>query len=74
MRDWVTNVRTTHYLLGCVLGAHPYPLMVRDFQRVIGREARAQILEAEEPPARRGDGLRRRRLQRHRHLLRLCAR
>jgi tryptophan synthase beta chain len=47
MRDWVTNVRTTHYLLGSVLGAHPYPLMVRDFQSVIGREARAQILKAE---------------------------
>jgi tryptophan synthase beta chain len=47
MRDWVTNVRTTHYLLGSVLGAHPYPAMVRDFHRVIGREARAQILEKE---------------------------
>jgi tryptophan synthase beta chain len=47
MRDWVTNVRTTHYLLGSVLGAHPYPEIVRDFQRVIGREARAQILAAE---------------------------
>jgi len=47
MRDWVTNVRTTHYLLGSVLGAHPYPLMVRDFQSVIGREARAQILKQE---------------------------
>ncbi len=47
MRDWVTNVRTTHYLLGSVLGAHPYPLMVRDFQSVIGREARAQILKTE---------------------------
>src|ERR1700726_2895498 len=47
MRDWVTNVRTTHYLLGSVLGAHPYPGMVRDFHRVIGVEARAQILEAE---------------------------
>ncbi len=47
MRDWVTNVRTTHYLLGSVLGAHPYPVMVRDFQAVIGREARAQVLEAE---------------------------
>ncbi len=44
MRDWVTNVRTTHYLLGSVLGAHPYPTMVRDFHRVIGREAREQIL------------------------------
>ena len=47
MRDWVTNVRTTHYLLGSVLGAHPYPTVVRDFQRVIGLEARAQILKAE---------------------------
>jgi len=47
MRDWVTNVRTTHYLLGSVLGAHPYPVMVRDFQAVIGREARQQILAAE---------------------------
>jgi tryptophan synthase beta chain len=47
MRDWVTNVRTTHYLLGSVLGAHPYPTMVRDFHRVIGREVRTQILKAE---------------------------
>ena len=47
MRDWVTNVRTTHYLLGSVLGAHPYPTVVRDFHRVISREARAQILEKE---------------------------
>jgi tryptophan synthase beta chain len=47
MRDWVTNVRTTHYLLGSVLGAHPYPTMVRDFHSVIGREARGQILAAE---------------------------
>ena len=47
MRDWVTNVRTTHYLLGSVLGAHPYPTMVRDFHRVIGEEARRQILERE---------------------------
>jgi tryptophan synthase beta chain len=47
MRDWVTNVRNTHYLLGSVLGAHPYPTMVRDFQSVIGREAREQILAAE---------------------------
>jgi tryptophan synthase beta chain len=47
MRDWVTNVRTTHYLLGSVLGAHPYPTMVRDFHRVIGKEMRGQILEKE---------------------------
>jgi tryptophan synthase beta chain len=47
MRDWVTNVRTTHYILGSALGSHPYPMMVRDFQSVIGREARRQILKAE---------------------------
>jgi len=47
MRDWVTNIRSTHYILGSVLGAHPYPMMVRDFQSVIGREARAQILKQE---------------------------
>ncbi len=47
MRDWVTNVRTTHYMLGSVLGAHPYPTMVREFHSVIGREARKQILKAE---------------------------
>src|SRR2546429_8667629 len=47
MRDWVTNVRTTHYILGSVLGSHPYPMMVRDFQSVIGVEARRQILERE---------------------------
>ncbi|MGH9342090.1 MAG: tryptophan synthase subunit beta [Acidobacteriota bacterium] len=47
MRDWVTNVENTHYLLGSVLGAHPYPMMVRDFQSVIGHEARRQILELE---------------------------
>jgi tryptophan synthase beta chain len=47
MRDWVTNLRSTHYILGTVYGAHPYPEMVRNFQRVIGDEARAQILEKE---------------------------
>jgi tryptophan synthase beta chain len=47
LRDWVTNVDTTYYLLGSALGPHPYPLMVRDFQSVIGREARAQVLEKE---------------------------
>src|SRR5439155_1597839 len=45
IRDWVTNVRTTYYLLGSVVGPHPYPAMVREFQSVIGREARAQHLE-----------------------------
>src|SRR5881397_1365904 len=48
MRDWVTNVRSTHYILGTAYGAHPYPLMVRNFHRVIGDEARRQILEKEE--------------------------
>jgi tryptophan synthase beta chain len=47
MRDWVTNVTTTHYLIGSVMGPHPFPAMVRDFQSVIGREARAQMLERE---------------------------
>jgi tryptophan synthase beta chain len=47
MRDWVTNVRSTHYILGTVYGSHPYPLMVRNFQRVIGDEARRQIQEKE---------------------------
>jgi tryptophan synthase beta chain len=48
MRDWVTNIRSTHYILGTVYGAHPYPLMVRNFQRVIGDEARRQLLEKED--------------------------
>ena len=48
MRDWVTNVRNTHYLLGTVYGPHPYPMMVRDFHRIIGEEARRQILAVEE--------------------------
>jgi tryptophan synthase beta chain len=47
MRDWVTNIRGTHYILGTAYGAHPYPVMVRNFQRIIGDEARAQILEKE---------------------------
>ena len=47
MRDWVTNVRSTHYILGTAYGAHPYPVMVRNFQRIIGDEARRQILEQE---------------------------
>jgi tryptophan synthase beta chain len=47
MRDWVTNVQSTHYLLGSVLGAHPYPQIVRDFHKIIGEEAREQILKAE---------------------------
>ncbi len=47
LRDWVTNVKTTYYLLGSALGPHPYPLMVRDFQSIIGRETREQIIEKE---------------------------
>jgi tryptophan synthase beta chain len=47
IRDWVTNVRTTHYIIGSTVGPHPYPTIVRDFQAVIGRETRAQILDAE---------------------------
>ncbi len=71
MRDWVTNVRTTHYLLGSVLGAHPYPTMVRDFHRVIGREARAQILKAEKKLPSCSDRLRWRRLERDWSVLRI---
>ena len=62
MRDWVTNVGDTYYLLGSALGAHPYPMMVRDFHRVIGDEARAQILAARRPAAGYRVRLRRRRL------------
>lgn len=47
IRDWITNIKTTHYLLGSVLGPHPYPAMVRDFQRIVGQEAKGQILKAE---------------------------
>ncbi|CCW36455.1 tryptophan synthase, beta chain [Chthonomonas calidirosea] len=47
IRDWVTNVRTTHYIIGSVVGPHPYPMLVRDFQSVIGQETRSQILEKE---------------------------
>jgi tryptophan synthase beta chain len=50
MRDWTTNIRSTHYILGSVLGAHPYPMMIRDFQSVIGREAQKQILAVEGRP------------------------
>ena len=66
LRDWVTNVDDTYYLIGTAAGPHPYPEMVRDFQSVIGNEAREQILEAEGrlPDLRRRR--RRRRLQRHR--------
>ena len=70
IRDWVTNVRTTHYIIGSVLGPHPYPMVVRDFQSVIGREALAQLREADRRAAGRRHRLRRRRLERHRPLLR----
>ncbi len=69
MRDWVTNVDNTFYIIGTVAGPHPYPAMVRDFQAVIGRESRAQMLERVGPAARCPGGLRRRWLQRHRPLL-----
>ncbi len=55
IRDWVTNVRTTHYLLGSVLGPHPYPTIVRDFQSVIGKEAKAQMLDPNDGPGRLPD-------------------
>ena len=68
MRDWVARPHDTHYLLGSALGPHPYPLMVREFQSVIGREARRQILEQAGRLPRCGDRVRRRRQQRDRHL------
>ena len=68
MRDWVTNVTDSYYLLGSVLGPHPYPLMVREFQSVIGREAREQIPDVDRTAAGRRRRLRRRRQQRARHL------
>ena len=71
MRDWVTNVRTTHYLLGSVLGAHPYPQMVRDFHEIIGEEARAQILEAGRRLPDYAVRVRGRRIQRHRTVSRV---
>jgi tryptophan synthase beta subunit len=70
MRDWVTNVSGTHYLLGSALGAHPYPMMVRDFQSVIGKETRAQVRRT--PPG-CGARLRRRRQQLHRDFPRVPA-
>lgn len=57
IRDWVTNVRSTHYLLGSALGPHPYPTMVRDFQSVIGREALRQMLDPENGPGRLPDAI-----------------
>ena len=68
IRDWVANVETTHYVIGSAVGPAPYPALVRDLQRAIGDEARAQIREATGPAARPGDRLRGRRLERDRHL------
>ena len=69
MRDWVTNVRDTHYIIGTVAGPHPYPTMVRDFQSVIGIEARQQMHGRRGRAAGRRRRLRRRRVQRDGHLL-----
>ena len=68
MRDWVTNVADSYYLLGSVLGPHPYPLMVREFQSVIGQEARRAVSRSDRPAARRHRRVRRRRQQRDGHL------
>ena len=68
IRDWVANVETTHYVIGSAVGPAPFPALVRDLQRVIGDEARAQALAAEGAPAGAGDRLRRRRLQLDRDL------
>ena len=71
MRDWVTNVENTFYIIGTVAGPHPYPMMVRDFQSVIGRECLDADARGGGPPARRRDRLRRRRQQRDGHLPRV---
>ena len=71
MRDWVATVETSHYLLGSVMGPHPYPWMVRELHRVIGDEAREQCRALLGPRPRRRHRVRRRRLERHRPLLRL---
>ena len=68
IRDWIANVETTHYLIGSAAGPHPYPMLVRDLQSVIGREARAQILEREGRLPDAVVRLRRRRLERDRPL------
>ena len=69
LRDWMSSVETTHYFLGSVVGPHPFPRIVRDFQSVIGRETRAAVPRAAWPAARRCRGLRGRREQRGRHVL-----
>ena len=71
IRDWIANVETTHYLIGSAAGPHPYPTLVRELQSVIGREARAQMLGAGGAAAGRRGGLRRRRLERDRHVPRV---
>ena len=71
MRDWVTNVENTFYIIGTVAGPHPYPMMVRDFNSVVGKECIEQMPRDGRPAAGRGDRLRRRRQQRDGHLLRL---
>ena len=68
LRDWVANVDDTHYLLGTAAGPHPFPMMVRDFQRVIGAGGARADARAGRPAARRGRRVRRRRLERDRHL------
>ena len=68
MRDWVTNVQTTYYCVGSVAGPHPYPSIVRDFQAVIGDEAKAQLRDGARQAARRGGRLRRRWQQRDRRV------
>ena len=68
IRDWVTNVEDTHYIIGSCVGPRPYPVLVRELQRVIGDEARAQVLEQDGAPARARDRVRRRRLERDRDL------
>ncbi len=71
IRDWIANVEDTHYLIGSAAGPHPYPLLVRELQAVISREARAQLLEREGRLPGRRDRLRRRRLERDRRLPRV---
>ena len=68
IRDWVANVSDTHYVIGSCVGPAPFPALVRDLQRIIGDEARAQILEKDRPAARSRDRLRGRRLERDRHV------
>ena len=68
IRDWVTTVATSHYIIGSAVGPAPYPALVRDLQRVIGDEARAELLERDRAPARPRHRLRRRRLELDRHL------